>query len=982
MATNSIKTFEGLANFNEDFYDSTAFYKHLQSVIFEIYTGDINGNDLVELTTDIATDIAHVFDNVTEVEINELKTHRKEEAKFLEDMLRLLASSDKPSIKYFMKTFANVLSKSNPELYRSYFGALLKNTGQDGGMFSLSNNPLKTAATILFTLRLSGIGRGDEPIRFFPSWQTFFQTKSTGPELHELIGTGEVVVFPTAEYVSSSAADALLVNATQLWSDTLEGSAIHTAETSVYYKSLSQVQPEYATSGVQALLAGSYGPLVKKQDTSVQGSINIGRLEKNVTNASRQVRTNRAAAASMWRWQTEDEKEKAKANEIKLNETQRILNETRAIVNSTAGLVDVKNYKGSTTVISQLAYGVAQAVVLSDAPLTPQIAASIVSAGPRILAKVDANITTFTQEVEEVREAYGKNQTALEASRREFNRIRDRLENLTDEILGTNETIQTILSNKVPSKITTRLNTYGEHTLADLTTNQTKLADLIVQRTELNQTLQTAAVYLAGNLSSFNRSETIFNRYNSVLQNMTELRSALVTRVENLRTNPPQARITSRTNNAKAAAAGDDENIEAVNIGANGNARQVQVLSPGIQNGMALSIPIDLAGETVIARLPEGKNLALTTQQLTQYLEHSLNMASAFSEVGKVAESGVSRKEALKSIKSLVYGKTFESSRQLAIAGKNNAAAVTNAEANPLLKPTELALIDYYFTLKGQEAENKVDAALEAQQKLTIANANMGDKVIVSRIVSKVIQIYNSSKTEVDKDRVTGTVISLLSQVKSHLDGRILNTEGPALPLVANIVYDMYRNATYPTVPVKNIKIKLMPGWEGFGHRILLAGFEIIVLWGTVFILSLGGDILAVQSLSVVSEYFETCRRRAANKRRIDDAETEMAIAELARRQAALAAAPPAAVPAAAAAVVAALPPVVAPAAAAVVAPAAPPVQAAAPPPPAQAAANAAAPPAQAAANAAAPPFGGRRRRKTHRKQKKTKKTKKYYRRK
>jgi hypothetical protein len=1001
MATN-IKTFEDLAKFNDKFYDSEGFYRHLQSVIFEIYTGEINGDDLVKLTTHIATDIAHVFDDVTEVEINELKTHRKEDAKFLEDMLRLLASSDKPSIKYFMKTFVNVLSKSNPELYRSYF-ALLKNTGQDGGMKFLLQNPLKTAATVILGLRIFGIGRGDEPISFFPSWLTYFQTRDTGPVLHELLGDGGdggVVVRPSLAYLDSAESNALLVDATQMWAETTMGSALHTAETSVYYEGLASV--EFATSGEQALLAGAYGPLVKKLDTSRKGSVNIGRLEKNVANASRQVRTNEAAAASLWRWQTAEEISKATANAQRLNETLEKLNKTTAIVNSTAGLVDVKGYKGSTTVISQLAYGVAQAIILSDAPLTPQIAASIVSAGPRILSKIDVNITEFQQKVDDAREAYGRNQTALEASRREFNRIRDRLENVTDEILGTNQTIQLITSKKV---VGTYHTSYGEYTIAELTTNQTKLTTLVTERTGLNQTLQNATVYLARNISSFNISETTFITYSAALQNMTELKSALATRMEVLRTNPPQARIESRRNNAAAAAAAadNDENVEAVNVGANGNARklQLQVLSPVSKNGMELSIPIDIAGEQVIARLPEGQSLQLTGQQLTQYLEHSLNMGKAFSEVGKIAEKGVSRKDAIKAIKSLVYGEAFESSRQLAIAGRNN-AAVTNVQATPLLKPTELALIEYYYNLKKKEAEDKVDAALAAQQILAIANANMGDKVIVSRVVSKVIEIYNTTNSPINKDKVTGTVISLLAQVKSQLDGRILNTDEYALPTVARIVYDMYSNSAYPTVPIKKIKIKLMPGWEGFGQRILLAGFEIIVIWGTVFIMSLAGDIIGVQSLSVVAEYFETCRRRAANRRLIDDARTRREVEQINAQAAALAAAPPAGVPAAAAAVVAALPPVVAPAAplahgaapgaaplahgAAPLAPAgaaaAPLAPAAAPLAPAGAAAQAAANAAAANANAAALPFGGRRRRKTHRKQKKTNKTKKYYRRK
>ena len=1012
MATN-IKTFEDLAKFNDKFYDSEGFYKHLQSVIFEIYTGEINGDDLVKLTTHIATDIAHVFDDVTEVEINELKTHREEDAKFLEDMLRLLASSDKPSIKYFMKTFVNVLSKSNPELYRSYFGALLKNTGQDGGMKFLLRNPLKTAAAVILGLRIFGIGRGDEPISFFPSWLTYFQTRDTGPVLHELLGDGGdggVVVRPGKAYLDSAESNALLVDATQLWAETTMGSALHTAETSVYYEGLASV--EFATSGEQALLAGAYGPLVKKLDTSRKGSVNIGRLEKNVANASRQVRTNEAAAASLWRWQTAEEISKAAANAQRLNETLEKLNKTTAIVNSTAGLVDVKGYKGSTTVISQLAYGVAQAIILSDAPLTPQIAASIVSAGPRILSKIDVNITEFQQKVDDAREAYGRNQTALEASRREFNRIRDRLENVTDEILGTNQTIQLITSKKV---VGTYHTSYGEYTIAELTTNQTKLTTLVTERTELNQTLQNATVYLARNISSFNISETTFITYSAALQNMTELKSALATRMEVLRTNPPQARIESRRNNAAAAAADNDENVEAVNVGANGNARklQLQVLSPVSKNGMELSIPIDIAGEQVIARLPEGQSLQLTGQQLTQYLEHSLNMGKAFSEVGKIAEKGVSRKDAIKAIKSLVYGEAFESSRQLAIAGRNN-AAVTNVQATPLLKPTELALIEYYYNLKKKEAEDKVDAALAAQQILAIANANMGDKVIVSRVVSKVIEIYNTTNSPINKDKVTGTVISLLAQVKSQLDGRILNTDEYALPTVARIVYDMYSNANYPTVPIKKIKIKLMPGWEGFGQRILLAGFEIIVIWGTVFIVSLAGDIIGVQSLSVVAEYFETYRRRAENQRDIEAARKRVAIAQL-EAQAALAAAPPAGVPAAAAAVVAALPPVVAPAAplahgaapgaaplahgaapaplahgaaaaplahGAAAAPLAPAAAAAAPLAPAGAAAQAAANAAAAAQAAANAPFGGRRRRKTHRKQKKTNKTKKYYRRK
>jgi len=995
MATN-IKTFEALTKFNDKFYDSTTFYKHLQSVIFEIYTGEINGDDLLELTTHIATDIAHVFDDVTEVEINELKTQRKEDAKFLEDMLRLLASSDKPPIKYFMKTFVNVLSKSNPELYRSYFGELLKNTGQAGGMKFLLLNPLKTATTVILGLRIFGIGRGDEPVRFFPSWLTYFQTRDTGPVLHELLGDGGdggVVVNPSAEYLSLAESNALLVNATQLWADTTMGSALHTAETSVYYQGLASV--EFATSGEQALLAGAYGPLVKKLDASRKGSVNIGRLEKNVANASRQVRTNEAAAASLWRWQTEEEISKATANVKRLNETVEKLNKTTAIVNSTAGLVDVKGYKGSATVISQLAYGVAQAIILSDAPLTPQIAASIVSAGPRILSKIDVNITEFQQKVDDAREAYGRNQTALEASRRDFNRIKDRLENVTDQILETNQTIQLIASKKV---IGTFHTSYGEYTTADLTTNQTKLTTLVTERTGLNQTLQNATVYLARNISSFNISETTFTTYSAALQNMTELKSALATRMEVLRTNPPQARIESRRNNAAAAAADNDENVEAVNVGANGNARklQLQVLSPVSKNEMELSIPIDIAGEKIIARLPEGQSLQLTGQQLTKYLEHSLNMGTAFSEVGKIAEKGVSRKDAIKAIKSLVYGETFESSRQLAIAGRNN-AAVTNAQATPLLKPTELALIDYYYNLKKKEAEDKVDAALAAQQILAIANANMGDKVIVSRVVSKVIEIYNTTNSPINKDKVTGTVISLLAQVKSQLDGRILNTDESALPTVARIVYDMYSNATYPTVPIKKIKIKLMPGWEGFGQRILLAGFEIIVIWGTVFIVSLAGDIIGVQSLSVISEYFETCRRRQANRRRIIDAETESALALEVRRQAALAAAPPAAVPAAAAAVVAAIAPaagagagagagaapLAAPLAPAGAAPPAAPLAAAAAPLAAAAAPLAAAPGgAGAAADLDGAPFGGRRRRKTHRKQKKTKKTKKYYRRK
>ena len=1005
MATN-IKTFEDLTKFNEAFYDSEGFYRNLKSFVFELYTGDINRNDLLQITTKIATYIAHAFDDVTEVEINELKTHRKEDAKFLEDMLRLLASSDKPLIKYFMTTFVNVLNKSNPELYRSYFGTLLKNTGQAGGMFVvILNNPIKMAATVIFGLRIAGIGRGDyEPIpfRFFPSWLTYFQTRDTGPVLHELLGdggAGGVVVSPSEAYLSSSAADGLLLNATQLWADTQQGSALHHAETSVYYKSLSQV--EYPTSGEQALLAGAYGPLVRAREASRQGSVNIGRLEKNVTNASRQVRTNEAAAASLWRWQTEEEKSKAAANLKRLNETETKLNQTKAIVNSTAGLVDVKGYKGSTTVLSQLAYGIAQAVVLSDAPLTPQIAESIVRAGPKIFAKIDVNITEFQQKVDEAREEYGRNQTALEASRSEFHRIKDNLYNVTDQILETNQTIQLIASKKIAGSFTglTYHNTYGEYTITDLTTNQTKLTALVTERQRLNETLQNATVYLARNISSFNISETTFTTYSAALQNMTDLRSALATRIEVLRTNPPQARIESR--NPPQARAENDENVEAVNVGANGNAKQVQlqVLTPASKNGMELSIPIDIAGEKVIARLPEGQSLQLTGQQLTQYLEHSLNMGKAFEEVGKIAEKGVSRKDAIKAINSLVYGETFRSSRQLAIAGRNN-AAVTNDQATPLLKPTELALIDYYYSLKEKEAENLVDAALEAQQTLVIANANMGDKVIVSRVVSKVIEMYNNTNSPINKDKVTGTVIGLLAQVKSQLDGRILNTDESVLPTVARIVYDMYSNVTYPIVPVKKIKIKLMPGWEGFGQRILLAGFEIIVLWGTVFIVSTAGDIIGVQFLSVVSEYFETCRRRAVNRRRLDDARTEAEIARERAAAAALAAAPPAAVPAAAAAVVAALPGGGGGAAAAAAAPGAgaaplaPAAAAAAPQAPAGAAAAAAAPqapaganPAGAAAAAAAaaappPPSGGRRRRKTQRKQKKTKKTKKYYRRK